>query len=589
MKREKNLHITKLSTSIQKGSRDEDANKLAALKQLIKESNKIAQEIPQIIARLRQTVTSADQDQKQQSSNKKEKYFEGQYFIHTEIEANLTTLKTILGKSDDIIFREFIIGIKKRTKTFLCFIDGLSDKQLIDEYIVKPLLVNIHIIDPDETILSHDNIASLKDHVFNAVEIKEEKVFDEVIDAVLAGNTALFIDGYNTVLIISAKGGQTRSITEPETEMVVRGSREGFVETLRVNTSMIRRIIKNPKLIIEPFRLGTQTHTDINIAYIDGIANPKIVEEVKIRLNKMDTNSVISSGSLEQLIGDAPYSFFSTIGNSERPEKVTGKILEGRVAIVVNGTPFVLTVPHLFIENFQVSEDYSSKFYFSSFMRLLRLLAFFITLTFPALYVALETFHQEMLPTVLLITTAATREGIPFPSFIEILIMSAVFELLRESGVRLPRQIGQAVSIVGALVVGEAAVRAGIISAPMVIIGALTAITSFLIPSLLEALFFFRLLLLLLSALLGLYGLIVGLIIMLAHLCSLRSFGTPYLSPLTPIIWSDLKDSFIIYPLRLMKSLPKSIIWKDQKKIVNRTFTAEVVNPTLNTKVRRKS
>jgi len=569
MKRQQNLHIAKLSASIRSVSQVEAIKKLAALKQLIAESENIAQDMPQIVKILRQTATLAGDPPKkieQQSSNKKEKYFEGQYFLHKELASNLTDLKNILGKSADIIFREFIIGIKKQTKAFVCFIDGLADKEIIDEYIVKPLLVNIHIIDPEEKLLSYDLFTVLKDHVFNAVEIRQEKAFDEVLDAVLAGNTVLFIDGYDTVLVMSAKGGATRSIQEPETEMVVRGSREGFVETLRVNTSLIRRIIKNPKLMIEPFRLGTQTHTDINIAYIDGIANQKIVEEIKSRLNKMDTNSVISSGYLEQFIEDAPFSCFSTIANSERPEKVTAKILEGRVAILVNGTPFVLTVPHLFIENFQVTEDYSSKFYFASFVRLLRLLAFFITLTFPALYVALETFHQEMLPTVLLITAAATREGIPFPCFLETLFMSVVFELLRESGVRMPRQIGQAVSIVGALIVGDAAVRAGLISAPMVIIGAITTITSFVIPSLLEALIFFRLFLLMLSAVLGLYGFIVGIIILLAHVCSLRSFGTPYLSPLAPMIWKDLKDSFIMVPQRLMKSLPTSITWKNSKK-----------------------
>ncbi|GMA98857.1 spore germination protein [Pelosinus sp. IPA-1] len=564
MKRGKNLHNTAPSTSISKTSQDETANQLAALKQLSEESNKIAQDISQIITQLKQTPTSADQGHP--DSNKKEKYFEGQYYLHKEIEANLTTLKTILGKSDDIIFRDFIIGVNKQIKVFLCFIDGLGDKKLIDEYIVKPLLVNIHIIDPNETLLSHDIPTNLKDHLFNAVELKKENEFDEVLDAVLGGNTALFIDGYDTVLILSAKGGETRSIKEPETETIVRGSREGFVETLRVNTSLIRRIIKNPNLIIESFRLGTQTHTDINIVYIDGIANPKTVEEVKSRLNEIDTNAFISPGYLEQNIEDAPLSFFSTMASSERPERVTAKILEGKVAILVNGTPFVLTVPHLFIENFQVTEDYTSKFYFASFVRLLRLLAFFITLFSPALYVAVETFHQEMLPTVLLITAAATREGIPFPCFLEILIMSAIFELLRESGVRLPRQIGQAVSIVGALVVGDAIVRAGIISAPMVIIGAITTITSFIIPTLLEALLFFRLFLLLLSASLGFYGFIVGLIIIIAHMCSIRSFGTPYLSPLAPVIWKDLKDSFILFPLWLIKALSKLIPWKNSKK-----------------------
>lgn len=535
---------------------------LADLKQYIKESSEIAKCIPDIIAKLRQANTDPSDKTVTQDSSSKQVQYDYKYTIHKNINDNIATMQAIFSKNADFIIREFVIGIHKQTKAFLVFIDGLGDKKLIDEYIVKPLLVNIRIIDPEEKLLAKDLVWNLKKHVFNAVEVTEEQSLNEVLDAILTGNTALFIDGYETVFIISAKGGETRSIKEPETEMVVRGSREGFVETLRVNTSLIRRIIKNPKLTIEHFRLGKETHTDINIAYIEGVANPKIVEEVKKRLNKIDKNSIASSGYLERLIEDAPYSFFSTIANSERPEKVTGKILEGRVAIIVNGTPFVMTVPHLFIENFQVTEDYGSKFYFSSLVRLLRLLAFFITVASPALYVAVETFHQEMLPTVLLITAAAARKGIPFPAFLETLIMSVVFELLRESGVRLPRQIGQAVSIVGALVVGDAVVRAGIISAPMVIIGAITTITSFLVPSLLEALIFFRLLLLLLSATLGLYGFIVGVIIMLAHMCSLRSFGIPYLTPLIPVILKDLRDSFIMIPVWLITSIPKSVSWK---------------------------
>lgn len=218
------------------------------------------------------------------------------------------------------------------------------------------------------------------------------------------------------------------------------------------------------------------------------------------------------------------------------------------MAIFCNGTPFVLTAPHLFVETLQVTEDYYSRSYFSSLIRLLRHLSFFITLTTPALYVALGTFHQEMIPTVLLITAAAAREGIPFPAFVETIIMIIIFELLRESGVRLPRQVGQAVYIVGALVIGEAAVQAGIISAPMVIIGALTGITSFIIPALLESIVFFRFFLIFLSAAFGLYGIVIGLIIMLAHMCSLRSFGTPYLTPLAPTVWKELKDSFIKGP-----------------------------------------
>lgn len=556
MSYDKNQHTDKPSSK--------EAAKLAEFRGFIKESSEIAEDI----AALLDTVKGkqAVPKNEQQNDNKMVKYFSREVTVQKSIAANLDTVKRLLGRNVDFISREFTIGVKNQTKAFLCFIDGLGDKKLINDHILKPLLVDIYIVDPEEKLLTGNILDKLKKHVFEIVEMKEQHDFDEAIDAILSGNTALFIDGYDIALIISAKGSETRAIKEPDTEMVVRGSREGFVETLRVNTSIIRRMIKNPKLVIEPFRLGRESHTEINIAYIEGVANPKIINEVKRRLNKMDTASVTSSGYLEQIITDSPYSFFSTMSSSERPEKVTGKILEGRVAIFVNGTPFVLTVPHLFIENFQATEDYGSKFYFGSFVRLLRLLSFLITVAAPALYVAIETYHQEMLPTVLLITAAAAREGIPFPAFLETLIMSIVFEFLRESGVRLPRQIGQAVSIVGALVVGEAVVRAGIISAPMVIIGAVTTITGFLVPSLLEALVFFRIILFLLSTLLGLYGFIVGMLLMLAHLCSLRSFGVPYLSPLSPIIVKDLKDTFIILPIKLLISLPKSVIWKKEEE-----------------------
>jgi spore germination protein KA len=368
------------------------------------------------------------------------------------------------------------------------------------------------------------------------------------------------------VFVIGMRGWAERNIDEPDTEAVVRGSREGFTETLRTNTALIRRRIKNPNLVFESFKIGKQTHTDICIAYIDDIANKKVIEEVKNRLNRIDTDCILESGYIEQFIEDNPFSPFSTIGNSERPDTVAAKLLEGRVAIFCDGTPFVLTVPYLFIETIQISEDYYSRPYLSSLMRWIRLLAFFITLTTPALYVALETFHQEMIPTVLLITAAAAREGIPFPSFIETMLIGIIFELLRESGIRMPRPIGQAVSIVGALVIGEAAVQAGIIGAPMVIIAAVTGIASFIVPAALDALVFFRLFLVLLSAAFGLYGIVVGLIIMLAHVCSLRSFGTPYLAPFAPTIWKDLKDTLIRVPLWLMKSRPKSIAWKKNLK-----------------------
>lgn len=507
-------------------------------------------------------IMKAEQNAAPKAAPKKEKYIKEQYIIHQELESNITNLKNVLGKSDDVIFRDFKFGDKKQVKALICFIDGLGDKKLINEYIVKPLTTNIHTIGNVEKLLSGNILANLKDYVLDAVELKETELFEDVLDTVLSGATVLLIDGYNKALLLSAKGGEKRSVTEPDTEVVVRGPREGFTETLRVNTSLIRRKIKNPKLTFETLRLGKQTHTEVSIGYIDGIANSKVVEEVRRRLNRIETDAILESGYIEQFIEDNPYSPFATIGNSEKPDKVAAKLLEGRVAIFCSGTPFVLTVPYLFVEAFQVSEDYYTRSFIASAIRILRCLAYIITLTFPAVYIALETFHQEMIPDVLLITMAASREGIPFPAFLETILMLMIFELIRESGVRLPKQVGQAVSIVGALVIGEAAVRAGILSNPAIIMGALTGITGFIVPSMIDSIILFRFFLIILSGTLGLFGIVAGIMMIVTHMCSLRSFGTPYLSPFAPISREGLKDSFIRVPLWLMKSRPKAITWK---------------------------
>lgn len=271
--------------------------------------------------------------------------------------------------------------------------------------------------------------------------------------------------------------------------------------------------------------------------------------ELKKRLDQIDSDVILESGYIEQYISSHhPLTPFHTVGNSEKPDKVAAKILEGRIAILCNGTPFVLTIPYVFIENFQLSEDYYLKPFLGTFERIIRYTAFLITLLLPALYIALETYHQEMLPPILLITMASAREGIPFPAFTETLIMITSFEILRESGLRMPRQVGQAVSIVGALVIGESAVSAGLIGAPMVIVTALTGITSFIVPSLINSIIFFRYLLIIASGTFGLYGITIILIIMLAYMCSLDSFGTPYLSPFAPVKWKDLKDALIVVP-----------------------------------------
>jgi spore germination protein KA len=367
-------------------------------------------------------------------------------------------------------------------------------------------------------------------------------------------------------MIINSKGWEKRSVTEPGSEAVVRGPRESFVENLRTNTSLIRRKIKNSALIVESMIIGRKTRTNISIAYINGVAKPELISEVKRRLKGIRTDSILESGYIEQFIEDAPGSVFATIGYTEKPDVAAAKILEGRVAILVDGTPFVLTAPFVLLESFQAAEDYYFRPYFATMTRIIRIIGFFITIMAPALYVAATTYHQELIPTSLLITFAQAREGVPFPAFVESLIMIITFEILREAGIRLPRPVGQALSIVGAFVIGESAVSAGIIGAPMVIVVAITAVSGFLVPAQNNSVVALRYIMLILGAALGGFGITLGLIGALVHMSSLESFGYPYLSPMSPFDVEDSKDSVIRAPLWLMISRPKGMAVDEQRR-----------------------
>jgi spore germination protein KA len=388
-----------------------------------------------------------------------------------------------------------------------------------------------------------------------------EDVFniDQIIESCLSGDAVLIIQGCTKALAINTKAWASRSIEEPKTEAVVRGPREGFTETITTNMTMLRRKIKSPNLVFEAMRIGRETRTNVCIAYLKDIVNAELVTEIKERLNRIDTDAILESGYIEQYIEDEPLSIFPTIGNSEKPDSAAAKILEGRVAIIIDGTPFVLIVPMLFIEGFQNSEDYYSRTIFSNFMRLLRYLAFFISILAPAFYVMLSVFHQELIPTTLLFTMAANREGVPFPAVMEAELMLITFEILREAGVRLPRPVGQAVSIVGALVIGEAAVSAGLVGGLMVIVTAITAVSSFVVPVYTDVGSILRMVTLFMVAFLGIFGLAITFLGVLIHLASIRSFGTPYLSPLAPLSKGDIKDSFIRMPLWKMKTRPRLI------------------------------
>ncbi|AFM39251.1 spore germination protein, GerA family [Desulfosporosinus acidiphilus SJ4] len=470
--------------------------------------------------------------------------------LSKKLEDNRQAILTIFPKADDLVIRELTIGTQDPVQAFAVMIFGLFNEDSVNENLIKPLL---SLYDNQR---SGSPLKIIKDSILTVSSVQEVQTIDDAVTGILSGDTALFIDGADSILIASIRGWEARGVEEPETESVVRGPREGFVESLGTNISLIRRKIKNPNLMVEKVTVGKQTKTSLCILHIHGIANDEIVQEVKDRIGRIETDSVLESGYIESFIEDAPYSLFPTIGNSEKPDIVCAKLLEGRIAILTDGTPFVLTVPYLFVEAFQNSEDYYSRPYLATFIRWLRWLSFFISTFVPALYVAITTYHQELLPTSLLISIASANEGSPFPTIVEALLMQIAYEILREAGLRLPKAVGQAVSIVGALVIGEAAVSAGLVGAPMVVVVALTGISSFVVPALTDVTTIARFALLILSSFAGLYGVMLGFAGFVIHQLSLRSFGVPYMSPLVPLSGAGLTDVIIRKPWWAMTSRP---------------------------------
>lgn len=486
--------------------------------------------------------------------------------IHPDIRFNIDHVKKTAGNSSDIVTREFQAGEKGDKKLAIIYTDGLADKTFVQELILETLMVGIRNAPLESGISDSATLFDvIKAHSLPVADISEIYDFEKIFFHVLSGDTILLVDGFSKAIVLSSRGWADRGVQEPTSQTVVRGPKDGFSETLRTNTALIRRRIKDPNLWLETKQIGKKTQTDVAIMFLKGVANEKTVNEVKSRLNRINIDAILESGYIEELIQDEVKTPFPTIYNTERPDSVAAAILEGRIAILVDGTPFVLLVPALLVHFFQSSEDYYQRADIATLVRLLRYFAFFLALLTPSAYIAVTTFHQEMLPTPLLISLAAQREGIPFPAMFEALMMEVTFEILREAGVRMPRAVGSAISIVGALVIGQAAVEAGIVSATMVIVVSLTAISSFVSPTfnMSIAVRMLRFGFMILAASFGLFGIILGLIVMVLHLNSLRSFGIPYLAPNAPFILQDQKDNFIRMPQFSLFSRPRLINQKD--------------------------
>lgn len=513
-------------------------------------------------------------EKKTKKEEKGNKTYDNKTFIDKDIGESIYYIQTKFGNSADLITRTFLAGKKGDLKLALIYIDGITDQTLIHEFILHTLMVDIRKAELTTQMETQLEAPELFKQISLAVgELKTTKEFKTALEHLLSGDSLLLIDGYDMCFIVGTRGGERRGIEEPSSETVVRGPKDGFTETLRINTALIRRKIKDENLWIEQMKVGTKTKTDIAIVYLKGVVNEEILEELHRRLNRISTDAILESGYIEEYIQDKTYTPFPTVYNTERPDVVASGILEGRIAIIVDGTPFVLLIPAIFVEFFQSSEDYFQRSDISTVTRLLRYLAFYLGLLVPAGYIAVTTFHQEMLPTTFLISLATQREGVPFPAFVEAIIMEITFEILREAGIRMPREVGSAISIVGALVLGEAAVQAGIVSAAMVIVVALTAISNFVIPhfNMSISIRLLRFAFMFLAASFGLFGIILGLIMLVLHLSSLRSFGIPYLTPLAPFNLSDQKDTLVRFPLWAMGKRPHLL---SQKNIVRENTPA---------------
>ncbi len=477
--------------------------------------------------------------------------------FHKKLVANIELIKQELHQTGDLIVRVFTISFQKypEIKGALCYLDGMASSATINSEILRPLLLDARRFDepPDADILTY-----LSHSVLPAGELAEADDLESALLAIMSGEVVLLLDEIDRALTVDTKGWDRRGIEPSQTEAVIRGPRDAFTESISQNLMLVRRRIRDPNLVFHRMKIGQRGRNDIAVAYIEGIAKPELIAEVKNRLEKVDMDIILDSGYIEQIIEDDWWSPFNTLQDTERPDEVAAGLTEGRLAIIVDNTPFALLAPATFNTQMMSPEDYYVRWPAVNFIRIIRFVASFVALLTPALYIAVVAYHPEMLPTQLALSIAAAREGIPFPSFVEAVIMELALELLREAGLRLPGPIGQTIGIVGGLIVGDAAVRANLVSPVMVVVVALTAIAGFIIPtySLGFGLRVTRFYLMFMAATLGLYGLTISLLVLLGHLATLTSFGVSFLSPWAPLNVHDLRDSIFRAPWHKLNNRP---------------------------------
>ncbi len=443
--------------------------------------------------------------------------------VSEHIEENLAFFQKQFENAMDFMAREMDLS---GVKAVLFGLDGLVSKQIITLSILNPLM------GAKLPRLAVERLGWIEERVLGSMEQKREDRLDELLVLLMSGFAVLCVDGCAEAIVFGVQGFDSRGPEEPQNEVMQRGAKDGFTESYQNNIAMIRRRMKTPALKFEKAQTGSRSHTPLAICYLEGVASPEVLVRVKKKLKSCDLTTALGAGYLTGFLERG--GVFSGIGSTERPDVVCGKIEEGRIAILVEGTPSVLLVPFLFVENFQTMDDYLTRPFYAAFVRWLKYISFLISMLLPGLYVAIAAFHPELLPESLMLKIAQAEAETPFPVMVETLLLYFLYEVLREAGLRVPRSLSATVSIVGGLVIGDTAVSAGLVSAPSLMVVALTAIAGYAVPRLYEPLSLLRLGFLLLGGLFGVWGIMIGFSLLLMNLCGADSFGVPLFSPVSP-------------------------------------------------------
>lgn len=459
----------------------------------------------------------------------------------------LENFKQKLQNNPDIVARDITVCGKKIGVVYL---QSMTDKKLISESIIAPIL---QIEEKDELTIS-----SIKKSILQNLACQDVKNFSEALKAVVEDNVVLFVDGEESFLKIDAEDFTARQPSEPPTSSVLRGPREGFTENIKTNISMIRRRIKSDKLVLKNLFVGKFSNTQVSLMYLKGVADKKILKQIEDQIKKIDIDGIVSSYYVECFLEQRPYSLFKQVGSSEKPDIISAKILEGRVAILVDNSPIVLTLPFVYAEEVQDVNDYYGRFYYATYMRWVRILGLFMAVIVPGAYLAMRLYHYKIIPLKFLITISNSNQGLPFTPFIELLFILILFEILYEVSLRLPKFLGLATSIVGALILGDTGVKAGLISPPGVMIIAMSIIAVYTIPDQNMQLSLIRLVFLLLGGTMGFLGMVGGIIYFCNYMNGLDAYSAPYLAPISPFIKNDRKDAMMKAPLREMTTRPKA-------------------------------